>query len=200
MRKPILAILMLVISIVTAEAQPGIRFGIKAGVNANKIGSQSFNDGFNLSYHVGAFAEVDITKRMGIQPELLWNQTGSKPTNFQAVYGSSVLSTSFNSQSQVKLDYLSIPVLLRFTLPGGIVTLLAGPQYSILLQQDKTILQNGQAAFKAGDFAAVAGAQLNLSALRIYARYNIGLQNINNIDQKDQWKSQQLQVGLGIRL
>ena len=137
---------------------------------------------------------------MGIQPELLWNQTGSKPTNFQAVYGSSVLSTSFNSQSQVKLDYLSIPVLLRYTLPGGIVTLLAGPQYSILLQQDKTILQNGQAAFKAGDFAAVAGAQLNLSALRIYARYNIGLQNINNIDQKDQWKSQQLQVGLGIRL
>ena len=90
--------------------------------------------------------------------------------------------------------------MLRYTLPGGIVTLLAGPQYSILLQQDKTILQNGQAAFKAGDFAAVAGAQLNLSALRIYARYNIGLQNINNIDQKDQWKSQQLQVGLGIRL
>jgi hypothetical protein len=200
MRNKILAVFILATSVTFAKAQPGIRFGIKAGVNANKIGSQSFNDGFSIAYHVGAFAEVDISKRLGIQPEILWNQTGSKPTNFQAIYGTSVLSNSFNIQRQEKLNYLSIPILVRYTLPGGLITLLAGPQYSILLQQDKTILQNGQASFKCGDFAAVAGAQLNLSILRIYARYNIGLQNINNIDQKDKWTSRQIQVGLGIRL
>jgi hypothetical protein len=46
----------------------------------------------------------------------------------------------------------------------------------------------------------VTGLQLNLLMLRIYGRYNIGLKNINNIDQRDKWTSQQLQVGLGIKL
>ena len=110
------------------------------------------------------------------------------------------MSANFNGQNQVKLDYLSIPVLLRYTTLGGLLTLNAGPQYSIMLQQDKTILQSGQAAFKSGDVAAVVGAQLNLSFLRIYGRYNIGLQNINDIDSKDKWKSQQIQLGIGVKL
>jgi hypothetical protein len=36
--------------------------------------------------------------------------------------------------------------------------------------------------------------------LRVYARYNIGLTNINNIDDRDKWTSQQIQVGLGLKL
>ena len=51
-------------------------------------------------------------------------------------------------------------------------------------QEDNTLLQNSQSAFKNGDFAMVAGAQINLKMLRIYGRYNIGMQNINDIDQK----------------
>jgi hypothetical protein len=46
----------------------------------------------------------------------------------------------------------------------------------------------------------VAGAQLNILMLRVYARYNIGLTNINNIDDRDKWTSQQIQVGLGLKL
>ena len=198
MRKNIVLVLAL-FSFFSALAQPGIRFGIKAGLNANKIGSQSFNDGFNAAFHAGIFSELDINKRWGIQPEVIWNQLGGTPSNLQAVYGSSFLSSTFNSQNKVKLDYLSIPILLRFTLPGNLITLLAGPQYSIVLQQDKTILQNGKDAFTSGDLAAVLGAQLNLTFLRVYARYNIGLQNINNIDQKDTWKSEQIQLGVGLR-
>jgi hypothetical protein len=50
-----------------------------------------------------------------------------------------------------------------------------------------------------GDFAMVLGGQINLSVLRIYGRYNIGLQNINDIDSKDKWTNQQIQLGLGLR-
>ena len=83
---------------------------------------------------------------------------------------------------------------------GKIVSLNLGPQYSILLNKDNTLLQNGQQAFKSGDFAMVGGVQLNFSVLRIYGRYNIGLSNINDIDNKEQWKSQQLQLGIGFKL
>lgn len=183
----------------TITRAQGFRIGIKGGANLNKVSGQSFNDGFNFAYHAGVFAEIDFTKKIGIQPELIWNQSGSKPTTFQAIYGPSA-STTINTNDQVKLDYLSIPVLLRYTILDGLLTLNAGPQYSILLQQDKTLLQNGKAAFKSGDLAAVVGAQLNLSILRIYGRYNIGLQNINDIDQKDKWTSQQIQLGIGLKL
>ena len=94
---------------------------------------------------------------------------------------------------------MSIPILLRYNV-GKIVTLNLGPQYSILLNKDNTVLQNGQQAFKSGDFAMVGGVQLNFSVLRIYGRYNVGLSNINDIDNKEKWKSQQLQLGIGFKL
>jgi hypothetical protein len=46
----------------------------------------------------------------------------------------------------------------------------------------------------------IGGLQLNLSRLRVYGRYNIGLTNINDIDEKDKWKNQQIQLGLGVKL
>jgi hypothetical protein len=174
----------------------GIRLGAKVGANLNKISGQSFSDGFDLAYHVGGFLEIDFNKRWGIQPEVLWSQSSTKRTSFNTLYPSQI--NPFNTEEKVKLDYLSIPVLLRYNV-GKVVTLNVGPQFGILLNQDKTLLQNGETAFKKGDFSMVAGAQLNFDFLRIYGRYNIGLQNINDIDNKDKWTNQQIQLGLGLR-
>ncbi len=199
MKKVLLSVAVFVLFTTVSQAQ-GFHLGIKGGANLNKVSGQSFDDGFNLAFHVGAFAEIDFTKSIGIQPELLFNQTGTKPTTFSAVYGSGTASATLNGQEKVKLDYLSIPILFRFTTAAGLLTLNAGPQYSILLSQDKTLLQSGKQAFKDGDFSVVLGAQVNLAPLRIYGRYNIGLQNINDIDSKDKWTNQQIQLGIGFRL
>ena len=74
MKKVILSAFVLVLFVTLSQAQ-GIRLGVKAGANLNKISGQSFNDGFDLSYHAGGFMEIDLTKSWGIQPELLWSQT-----------------------------------------------------------------------------------------------------------------------------
>jgi len=185
-----------------AQAQ-SFKLGVKVGGNMNKIQGQSFSDGFKFAYHAGAFAEINFNKKWGIQPEVLWNQMGGVPSDFQSVYGTATnvnISSLFNSDNVFKLDYLSIPILLRYTTVGGLFTFNVGPQFGVVLQQDKTLLQNGQDAFTGGDFSLVTGVQLNLLMLRIYGRYNIGLKNINNIDDRDKWTSQQLQVGLGIKL
>lgn len=196
MKKVILSTLFLLSLAGISQAQ-GVRAGVKAGANLNKISGQSFDDGFDLSYHFGGFLELDLNKKWGIQPELLWSQTAYKPSNFQTLY-SGISSPSLNTSNSFKLDYLTIPILLRYNV-GGILSLNAGPQYSILIKKDNTLLQNGQSAFKSGDFAFVAGAQLNFRFLRIYGRYNIGLQNINDIDNKEKWTNQQIQAGLGFR-
>ncbi|MDE3252369.1 MAG: porin family protein [Bacteroidota bacterium] len=196
MKKIVLSLCILTSFVSLSQAQ-GIRVGVKAGANLNKISGQSFNDGFDLSYHFGGFMEIDFNKKWGIQPELLWSQSSGKPSSFKTVYSTSV-SPLLDGNQQIKLDYLSIPLLLRYNI-GGILSLNAGPQFSILLNNDKTLLQSGQSAFKNGDFAMVAGAQLNFKFLRIYGRYNIGLQNINDIDNKDKWTNQQIQAGIGFR-
>ncbi len=192
MNKVILFLAFLVIATTTLHAQAGFRFGIKAGANGDKISGQAFKEGYNLSYHLGGFAEIDLTKKIGIQPELLWSQsTTSKASGLDAIYQT--------LPNDVKLDYLQIPILLRYNV-NNMFTLLAGPQFSVLVNHKNNLLQNGEAAFKQGDFAMVLGGQFNLKMLRVYGRYNIGLQNINDYGDKNKWTNQQIQLGVGIRL
>lgn len=194
MKKVILAATALCFFAIASQAQ-GVRLGAKLGANLNKISGKSFSDGYDLNYHVGGFLEIDFNKKLGIQPEVYFNQaTTTRTSSFDAFY-----QENPNANTDIKLNYLSIPILLRYNV-GKMVTLQAGPQFSILMNNDKTLLQNGQAAFKGGDFAMAGGLTLNLKMLRVYGRYNIGLSNINDIDEQDKWKNQQLQLGLGLRL
>lgn len=190
MRK-ILLVAVLVFAGMMLHAQKGFRLGVKAGANLNKIEGQSFDDGFNFSYHAGAFAEIDFAKRWGIQPEVIWSQTSTKPaTNIDAIYSS--LPTN------IKLDYLMVPILLRYS-PVGLLSFVAGPQFGVLINKNENLLTNGQQAFKSGDLSMVLGAQVNLKVLRIYGRYNVGLQNINDFTDQQKWTNQQVQLGVGLK-
>ena len=66
------------------------------------------------------------------------------------------------------------------------------------MNKDNTVLQNGKQAFKNGDFSMLAGIQLNISKVRLYGRYAIGLSELNDIDNQDKWKSQTIQLGLAL--
>jgi hypothetical protein len=197
MKHLILALIAVTTISIGANAQKGFRLGIKGGANLNQVEGASFNDGFEFAYHLGGFAEIDFTQKFGIQPELLWNQTKTTyGTGLSNVYQPLLNPSSGND---ITLNYLSIPILLRYNI-GSMLTLNAGPQFGILLNKDKNLLQNGEQAFASGDFGMVAGLQLNLKALRLYGRYNIGLKNINDIDKRDKWTNQQIQLGVGLRL
>lgn len=194
MKRVFMSLAAILVFAMAVQAQ-GFKLGVKLGTNLNKIEGQSFKESFDLSYHAGGFAEIDFNKKFGIQPEVLWNQTSGRRSDFNTLYPT---ATNPNGAEKFKLDYLSIPILLRYNV-GNILTLHLGPQFGILLRDDRTLLQSGESAFKSGDFSMVGGAQLNFSVLRIYGRYNVGLQNINDIDNKDKWTNQQIQLGLGLR-
>jgi len=169
--------------------------GAKAGANIIKIDGKSFNDQFSYGYHAGGFAEIGLGGKVGIQPEVLFNQYSTKiDSNFNHVY------QNVFKQGTVKLNYLSIPILLNVKLLGNFLSLQAGPQFSVLMQQSKTLLQNGANAFKNGDFSMVGGAQVKVGPLRFNGRYVVGLNNINDIDNQEKWKSQGFQLSAGIAL
>ena len=180
---------------VANAAMAQFTLGVKAGANIFKVDGKSFKDEFNYGYHLGGFANFGIGGRFSIQPEVLFNQYQTKrDTSFSNIY-----QNVFSNTTNVKLNYLSIPLLLNYKL-GSLISLQAGPMFSILMDQNKGLLQNGEEAFKSGDFSMLGGAQLSLGKIKLNGRYVIGLNNINDIDNSDKWKNQgwQLSVGLGL--
>jgi len=174
------------------------RIGAKVGTNIVKVEGKSFEDEFRYGYHLGGFAEIVLTqdKKLSLQPEVLFNQYSTTlDSSYKEIYEGVINS----SQSKVKLNYLAIPILLNYKLIGPL-QLQAGPAFGILMDQNKNFLQNGADAFKTGDFSMVAGAQLRLSKIYLTGRYVIGLNNINDIDNQDKWKSQVVQLSLGLTL
>jgi len=190
----IMAIALLTMQAASAQ----FRLGAKAGANLVKVDGKSFKDEFRYGYHLGGFAEIGLTGdgKLSLQPEVLFNQYSTTlDSNFKSVYENVINS----NQSHVKLNYLSIPILLNYKLIGPI-HLQAGPAFSILMDQNRTFLQNGGDAFKKGDFSMIGGAQIKLAKLYLSGRYVIGLANINDIDDKDKWKSQAIQLSVGLSL
>ena len=171
----------------------GFKIGVKVGASVNKITGQSFNNQFSFGYHVGGFTTIKISDKIGIQPEVLINQTNvDTSSKFSDIY-------AFNKVNGVKLNQLSIPLLLNYS-PNKFVSFQVGPQYSILMNKNKTFIANGKGAFKTGDFSMLGGLQLNIAKIRVYARYAVGLSNLNDIDNKEKWKSQSVQLGAGFTL
>jgi hypothetical protein len=170
--------------------------GVKAGTNISKIDGKSFEDEFAYGYLLGAFVELGKGK-VTIQPEVLLNQYQTKvDSNFRNIY-QGVFDSGYSKN--IKLNYLSIPLVLNYKL-GSLITLQGGPQYSIIMDKDKDLFQNGKDAFQSGDFSLLGGAEIRFAKIRITGRYVVGLNNINDFDEKDKWKSQAIQLSLGLAL
>jgi hypothetical protein len=186
-----------VLTLSAAVSAQSLHIGAKAGANLGKIDGKSFKEEFNLGYLLGGYVELGLSKKISIQPELLFTQTNTViDSNYKAIY-ENVPSAVIGNKAH--LNYLNIPILLNIN-ASKLLTLQVGPQFSVLMNKDESLAQNGEQAIKHGDFAAVLGAQVNLGTLNVYGRYNIGLNNLNDIDNQDKWKSQTIQLGIGFRI
>ncbi len=197
MNKKLLAPLFIVLMVSTAAvAQPHLPFlqvGVKGGVNITKIDGKSFSDEFLYGYHLGAFAQIKLGNKWQIQPEVLFNQYNAKvDTSLSNVI-------DVKNLKGVKLNYVSIPLLLNYT-PANFITFQAGPQFGILVDKHKNLFENGKDAFKTGDLSLVGGVQLNIANFRLSGRYFIGLNDIHDASNQDKWKNQGFQLSLGLRI
>ena len=195
MKANLLLLFIAALSFSNLQAQ-SIHLGIKGGASVNKLTGQSFTDKFSFGYHIGGFIEIGIGKKLSLQPEVFVSQIKQDTSSqFRAIYNN-VLGVA---PSNIQLSYLNLPILLGYKVSDQF-SIQLGPQYSILMNQNANLLQNGKNAFKNGDFSVLGGLQLEVSKFRIYGRYAIGLNNLNDIDKKDEWKNQSLQIGIGLTI
>jgi len=179
-----------------ADHENFFRIGAKAGVNINKINGESYKSGFNYNYLVGVFMQFNFSKTFGLQPEVNFVQSSSEFSND----GSIIYDDLFldGSQKKAKLDYLKVPLLLNINVgPSKRVKLQLGPQYGNVLKQTVDSLKNDGNIFKTADWSAVGGLWLQIPFINLGARYEIGLTNLNDIDNQQKWKSHAFTIFAG---
>ena len=193
MSKKITLIALFIASSLVGMSQ-GFHMGVKFGTDMQKINGASFSEKFAFGYHLGGFAELKLSKSITFQPELYYSavklDTGTK---FSETYNSISLS-------KLKFGYLNIPLILNIK-SGEKMVVQLGSRYGILVDNNLSLRNNVESAFKKGDFSVLAGLQFNFSKLKVYGRYQIGLSNLNDIaGSTETWKSQTFHIGLGLRI
>lgn len=118
------------------DTREKLMFGIKAGTNYSNV-YDSKGDDFKVNgkfgLAAGAFLTIPIGKYLGIQPEVLFSQKGFQATGNVINQPYDLTRTS---------NYLDIPLYITFK-PIEFLTIMAGPQFSYLIQQkDKLTVGN----------------------------------------------------------
>lgn len=175
---------------VESFSQAKFALGIKGGPNfANLDVSQpGATYKSRTGWHGGAFVLMKVGK-IGIQPEILFSQQGSK-----VKFDTQNLNSNFN--------YINIPVMLKLYTVAGI-NLQVGPQFGFLTNEPETIVdgQTVKDVYKKSDVSLGLGAGWDLPfGLSIDARYNLGLTKIEDDAALDATKNQVWQISLGYKL
>lgn len=188
MKKTILTIACVAILSLYAFSQAQFALGLKGGLNFAKFdatdvsGSLKNKTGFNG----GAFALIKLTK-IGIQPEILFSQQGSK---FE--FDGNNIDNNF--------DYINIPVILKLYTVAGI-NIQAGPQFGFLTRAEIDG-SNVKDSFKGSDLSLALGLGWDLPfGLTFDARYNLGLTKIDESDPGfDAVRNQVIQLSVGFKM
>ena len=153
----------------TTQAQL-FHLGAKAGINyANLTGSdvtvttENYKSEAITGYHIGVLAEVKLTDKFSVQPELLYSTQG-------ASYKNAI------SEFRNNLGYLSIPVMAKIYL-NNTFSLELGPQASFLLSEKKNVNLQDSKTF---DFAVAGGLGVKITkSIFIQGRYGLGLTEVS---------------------
>lgn len=163
MKNRLLFTAVLCFTFATISAQD-FSFGAKGGLNIASIGGGSFTGvgglGSKISFHLGGVAEVPISEKFAVQPELLYSSQGTK--------------WSFAGGSYLNLDYVNLPILGKYYILEGL-SAEAGPVVGFLISTNAD-----KEDYNSLDVAFAVGASYKLNESIFFSlRYNKGLTDIN---------------------
>lgn len=176
------------------------KFGVKGGVNFANLSGDTEDASLKVGFHVGGFAEIKVSDKFSVQPELLYSTQGAK-------FDESV--DGVDIESKLNLSYLNIPVMAKFYVAEKF-SLEAGPQIGFLLsakakgegtENGITISaeQDVKDSFESIDFGLNFGAGYDFTEnLSAGVRYNLGLSNIAKTEEGDDSKIQNSVFSLSI--
>ena len=205
MKKLVLGAALAVSSLTFAQ-----QFGIKGGMNVSSLSNDAGleDSSSKIGFNAGVFLNAPLAANFSIQPEVLYNNLGSKVT----LTDFDINNDNYTAEYSRHLDYISVPVMFQYNATPSFY-LEAGPQFSFLLDaRDKyKSTKNGSTtdsdtrdlnkdAFNTFDFGLGLGAGYWITPkLGINARYNAGFTDIYKENNGDSVKNNNFQVGLAYK-
>lgn len=183
-----LAALAFLFSLTVATAQAGINFGVKGGISLANISSvpetfAGYKWETKRGLAGGAFLEIGLPGPFSLQPEVLYVQKGAKI---------SVAEGEVVGTFKANLDYIEIPLLLKFNLFSGGLTvpsIYAGPFYGFNTKAEFVFSSPGypdqkediKDDIKDSEYGLTFGLgltqKLGIVKITLDARYDLGLSN-----------------------
>ncbi len=185
--KTILSVAFAALLLTTSAKAQNVNLGIKAGLNGFNLEQDGFDYKTRINFNGGLLAHIHLGPQFGLQPEVMFSGQGAK------------LKTG-NIDSDIKLSYINVPVLLQYMFDNGF-RLQAGPQVGFLVGA-KAELGNTEIDikddYKTVDFAVTAGASYvhPPTGLGVDARYNLGISKINESSSVNDITNRGFQVGV----
>ncbi|WP_207436268.1 porin family protein [Sabulibacter ruber] len=173
--KRILLFVAVLFTTYAAQAQDGIKLGLKAGANLSNVSGEDADGSKNkFGFHVGAFADFGISEMVSIRPEVLFSTKGAK-------------AEEDGMEGQLNLGYIDVPVLARINADKLFFEF--GPTVSFLVKSEvesEGISVDIKDYTNKVDFGYAAGLGYQLTeALGLGLRYNGGISKIYKDDSED---------------
>ncbi|MCX8160333.1 MAG: PorT family protein [Candidatus Saccharicenans sp.] len=181
-------VVLFLLSLATTPALAGIRSGIKGGITLANVKSvpetfEGYKWETKMGLAGGVFLEIGLPGPLSIQPEVLYVQKGAKIT---------ISEGEITGTLKANIDYLEIPLLLKFNLVSGgltIPSIYAGPYVGFNTKAEFVISAAGMEQkedikddIKNTEFGVTFGLgltqKLGVLNLTLDARYDLGLSNI----------------------
>ena len=185
------------------------QFGVKGGMNVSSLSDDATlsDQESKIGFNAGVFMNAPLAENFSIQPEVLYNDLGSKVTR-----STEILGNTYSADYSRNLGYISVPVMFQYNATPAFY-LEAGPQFGFLVSaKDKfknstngstdnaTIVTLDKDNFHTFDFGIGLGAGYYFTPnLGLTARYTAGLSDIIKDNPGDSVKNNVFQVGLAYK-
>jgi hypothetical protein len=200
MKKLLFVLFALALFSISTQAQ--MQLGVKAGLNlANLSGDDISDTDARTGFAGGLFFMYQFNDMFAIQPEAYYSMKGA--TDKGSFEG-------YSYEAELKLDYLEIPLLLKFLIPikdsNVRPTVFAGPSFGFNMSAKSKVEAGGQTFEQdleyvaSTDFGLVFGGGIGFPVgngeLGFDIRYILGLSTIDDSSEKDDVKNGVLNFNL----
>ena len=199
MKKLVITLGLVLVFAMSASAQDeGVGLtakGFKAGLNmANVTGDDAEGDlSSKMGFAVGVFFTYNFSPTFALQPEVLYTMKG-------------VTETALGIDIDIKLDYIEIPVLFKFTFGQGTTKpcFFAGPAMAFLMSAKMEAMGESldiKDQTKSMDLGIVVGGGVDFAmgngTMTFDGRYTMGMSSIDDTDYDEDIKNTNISFMLG---
>ncbi|MFP3595458.1 porin family protein [Chryseobacterium sp. SIMBA_029] len=214
MKKLILGLAVTASSLAFAQTTPTsssnpVTFGVKGGMNVSSLsnGADLSDSKSKIGFNAGVFANIPIASSFSIQPEVIYNDLGSKVTRELTAGGN-----TYKADYSRNLGYIAVPVMFQYNaLPN--LYLEAGPEFGFLVSAKDKFKNstNGNtnssqtASLNKDDFntfnlgIGIGAGYYFTQNLGLTVRYTAGVTDIYKDNSGDAVRNNVFQVGLAYK-